>query len=691
MQPSHSSRKPGPIFRDQKNPGDTEEGLPVSSKSLINQINFLHFQKKNVWCRFEHRQDKQTVRLPLAPQPTLGKSLVLLWPDRPEIQIRDYCLKEVTVPMEEARAVFSPRVSGVTDRGLCLRLPESIQATAKKIRKWRYPDDALVKIRNDRISFTGNVDDIRDNTVIVALADGAGYDVSGQEDPQTIFSVSFVKDRRILFSGQFSPVDARTTRSGVKLRLTPANPIIHRQHPKKFRSTRLSVLPTPDANTVHPLHNGYISMDVHDLSGAGFSIECEEDEFGLITGLVFPAIELNFAGALSIPCSAQVMHRRTITTAEGETRILFGFSFIDISPDDHLKLMSILIQKKDPNVRLCQAVDEHSLWSFFFETGFLYAKKYKSLQKKADRIRETYRKLYIQGPSISRHFVYREKGKIIGHLSMLRMYHDAWLIHHHAARRHREIKAGLTTLNHMSWFCNNSLWLEDYHMRYLVCYFRPENAFPRFFFYEFAQQLNDKAGCSTDTFAYLTGRRPTRELPGLPDGWRLELAGPEDLSLLSRRYGRQSGGLALHAMDLTPSSPASADLDNAYHDAGFHKERHLYALKNGDRLIAVALVTVTDIALNLSDLTNCLTVFVLDEDGFPPDIWTAALKRLAGFFHHKQFTVLLHPLSYAEKQDIPYQKKYTFWVLATRYSDHFFEHLTQADKMIGSNQEKETV
>ena len=689
MRSNIHSPESGPIVRNRTRSGEIGDVSLIPAKNLINRINFLHFQGHGIQCCFEHAQNGETVFLPLKPAPVLGRNLVLLRPDRPEINITDYRLKTVTIPINDTQVEIVPHILASTARGFSIRLPESIRATGEKSKKWPFPGDAFVKIHNDRISINGAIDDIRDNTVSVCLQNGRDYDFAAH-GPEPLYSVSFLKGRRILFSGQFRLIDARQEQDGVKLRLTPTARVIHRQLPKKFRASRLSVLPTPDANAIHPLHDGYISMDIHDLSGSGFSILCESDEFGLITGMVFPEMELNFAGALTIPCSAQVVHQRTLKTEDGKNKRLFGFSFIDLSPDDHLKLMGILLQKKDSNVRLCQAVDENSLWSFFFESGSIYAKKYLALNKDAALIRETYRRLYTRPTSISRHFIYREKGEVIGHMSMLRMFHDAWLIHHHAARKHDAIKAGLTILNHMSWFCNNSLWLESSHIRYMICYFRPENAFPRFFFYEFAQRLNDKAGCSTDAFAYLTARKHRGALPALPEGWALEEAGPEDLGVLSRHYREHSGGLALDAMDLSPAFPGSVGLEKAYHDAGFKKERHLYALKNKGRTAAIALINITDLALNLANLTNCLTVFVVDEAGLSRDIWTGMVKILSGFFLHKQFSILLNPISYAENRDIAFKKQYIFWVLAARYSDHFFEHLTQVDKIVAPNHKKET-
>ncbi|MFZ5562833.1 MAG: hypothetical protein ACOZBW_02190, partial [Thermodesulfobacteriota bacterium] len=659
MNSTYPLPEPGPVVRERSRPGETESPSFVSKKALTNQINFLHFQGQGLPCRFEHGRTLASMTLFLRPEPCLGKNLVFLWPADMVIHAGDWRLKAVTVPMKNARVHIDPHLLAFTARGACLRLPElAIREIIGENEPRRFLDNVCVKIHRDNLSVEGTINGISDNTVWVTVKDGAARDWTGHG-----FNLVFMKDRQILFAGDYAVIDIQPETVGARLRMSPAAQTIRRFPPKKFRASRLNVLPTPDANAFHPLSGEWISMSVHDLSGAGFSVECGGTDPGLITGMVFSRMELNFAGAVSVSFSAQVVHRSVRKTEDGKSKALFGFAFIDMSVDDHLKLLGILHQKKDHHIRLCQAVDENSLWTFFFETGFIYARKYAALRENRTLIRETYRRLYHQAPSVSRHFIYRDKAEIIGHLSMLRLYHDAWLIHHHAARKHGGIKAGLSVLNHMAWFCYNSLWLEACHMRYLLCYFRPENTFPNFFFNEFANRLNDKAGCSTDTFAYLTARRRRGDPPALPPGWYLTEAGPEDLGVLSRHYTRHSGGLAVDAMDLSPAFSGPARLDKAYHDAGLKKERHLYALKNEDRLIAVALINVTDMALNLSDLSNCLTVFVTDEAGFTRDIWAVMVERLSRLFHQKRFPVLVNPVSYAENRGITFQKRYILWIL----------------------------
>ena len=97
MNPTHQVPDFGPVARVQPRSGEQQDDLSVSVKDLINRINFLHFQGHGIPCRFEHTQSRETIILSLQPAVTLGRSLVLFWPDRPGINITDYRLRCVSL------------------------------------------------------------------------------------------------------------------------------------------------------------------------------------------------------------------------------------------------------------------------------------------------------------------------------------------------------------------------------------------------------------------------------------------------------------------------------------------------------------------------------------------------------------------------------------------------------------------
>jgi hypothetical protein len=92
-------------------------------------------------------------------------------------------------------------------------------------------------------------------------------------------------------------------------------------------------------------------------------------------------------------------------------------------------------------------------------------------------------------------------------------------------------------------------------------------------------------------------------------------------------------------------------------------------------LKAVIVLNLSDIGLNLSDLTSCIKLIVVDPTDLPREIVNLTLSLLSINFSVEEITVLVFPRSYAEAQGIPSEKTYNLWVLDTQYSDPYFDHV----------------
>jgi hypothetical protein len=351
---------------------------------------------------------------------------------------------------------------------------------------------------------------------------------------------------------------------------------------------------------------------------------------------------------------------------------------LDINPQDHVTLIGLLHQVRDENAYICNAVDLNALWDFFFETGFIYPSKYAFIEQNKHQIKDTYRRLYSQSPNIARHFIYQDKGVILGHMAMVRFYEDAWLIHHHAARRHALNKAGLVVLDQIGRFSYDAYRLFSMHMNYLICYYRPDNKFPSRVFGGLAAHINNSRGCSLDPFAYMQLETPQGQQAHLPPDWKLAPSTLADLEELTDFYDRHSGGLALRALDLEAGVWNSTALSDEYRSHGFTREKYHFSLiRNGD-LSAFFIATVSDIGLNLSDLTNCIKVIVLDQKSLPPERLYGALAAIRAKLNQPSMPVLLYPVSYADRRSLPYSKQYVLWTLRTHgQSDKYFQYLNR--------------
>ncbi|HKK11403.1 MAG TPA: hypothetical protein VJ945_01120, partial [Flavobacteriaceae bacterium] len=301
--------------------------------------------------------------------------------------------------------------------------------------------------------------------------------------------------------------------------------------------------------------------------------------------------------------------------------------------------------------------------------------KYVFLEANKEKIKLIYKKLYSQDQKIARHFIYQEKGRIQGHVAMVRFYENAWLIHHHAARKPGIQKSGIAVLDQIGRFSNASHSLYSLHMDYLFCYFRPENKFPNRVFGGVAKEIKNPKASSLNTFAYFHYKKGSNRELHFPEPWKLIKAESEDLIELEKYYEHKSGGLMLDALDMKSVMMDCDDLSKEYQKLGFKKEKYLFSLKDNVHLKAIFMANISDVGLNMSDLTNCIKVFVLDSNGLSKDILYLTLSFLSAKYDQDEIPVLIYPVSYTEIQSIAYEKLYRFWVLNTQYGDQYFRCL----------------
>ena len=263
----------------------------------------------------------------------------------------------------------------------------------------------------------------------------------------------------------------------------------------------------------------------------------------------------------------------------------------------------------------------------------------------------------------------------MAHLSMLRFYENTWLIQHLAARTSHHIGAGIEMLKQVSEFAMDSHRLASARMRYLLCYFRPHMRFPNHFFGKIARNVENPRACSVDQVAYVSFRC-RRQLSSLPDPWRLEKPGSGDLDQLEDFYKNASGGIMLEALDLICRNDMSnrQDLASCYREHGLKRERRMYALKKNGHAKAIIMVNISDAALNLSDLTNCVSLFILEQDAVAPEMVYSALSVVSGHYARPRFPVLVYPHEYIRENRIPCDRVYNLWALDMNYSDACFQH-----------------
>ena len=139
----------------------------------------------------------------------------------------------------------------------------------------------------------------------------------------------------------------------------------------------------------------------------------------------------------------------------------------------------------------------------------------------------------------------------------------------------------------------------------------------------------------------------------------------------------------LDALELKQELFNQDKLSKEYQRLGFKRERHIFSLKRDSRLKAIINLNISDIGLNMSDLTNCIQIFVLDPEDLSKDTLYLTLSLLSTKFEHNEIPVLLYPVSYAENLSILYEKLYNLWVLDVQHhTDHYFRCLKKMFRFV---------
>lgn len=650
-------------------------GKKTSRATLINKLNYINFLDGTVIVNIRNPKFNRTISLDAKPLPCLGERLDCLWDDPSGIEnkLKNYVFQDLIVTDGQKIFLVEPEVIQFDDKGISLQLPDTCcELSTRRSRRHSCQGISVQFIQNSAV-FHGALVDFSCNSfrVKVTAVPPQTFQWVNAEQPVTLI---LNEDETILYSGECRILRQSYDQRTRTFALEPTQlEGFSRFKPKEFRSSRQKLVPAPNAILTHPFTKRTVDLKVIDLSGSGFSVEEYGENPVLVLGLIIPEVSICFTNSFTIKCKAQVVYRNSFTAGNGDPYFKCGLAIVDMDIENHVLLLSMLQQANDQNTYVCKQVDMDSLWNFFFETGFIYPEKYTFLQKRKDQLKELYEKLYTKNPNIARHFIYQERGQILGHMAMLRFYDNSWMIHHHASDRGETNHGGLMVLSQISRYVNDIHNLFSAHLNFVFCFFRPNNKFPRRVFGGVAKHIMDQKGCSLDTFAYFHYHRDFTQEWDNTGPWSLSKVQDDDLVELEFFYEKESGGLMINAFDLEPGLTENPDLKKEYGKMGFKRERHLFSLKKDGVLKAIFIVDEAEIGINLSDLTNSIKVIVVDPDDLPKSTLQLILSLLLVKFGAQELPVLLYPLSYAQSQTIAYEKLYTLWILNLQFLDQYFK------------------
>lgn len=647
----------------------------ISKKHLIDILNYLNFQNSTILINLQHVQYGNVISLRAYPQPCAGDTLHCLWAEKtgPANMQTSYRFQNFLIDRDLKVLAVQAEMLKITTEGISFTLPEHCHAVhLRKVRRYASKGIRVELIQNG-VVFPGALQDFSTMWFRVLVT---------AEPPQTFQWINpdfpvyaiFEQGSKVVYSGECTITGQTHEKRERTFVLEPTRSQIQRFRPDRFKSAGCVLTPQPNIVFKHPLTRKTTNMELEELSSSWFNAVEYQDNSTLFPGLVIPELYLEIAPDFSIKCKAQVVSE-DVCEAEEKKTLKWRIVVLDMDVQEQVRLSSLLERVADRKSYVCGKVDLDALLSFFFAAGFVYPEKYVSMQPHKERFKETYEKLYIESPTIARHFIHQDRGNIQGHVSMVRFYENTWIVHHHAAIGSHV--AGLAVLNQIGRYINDYRCLYSSHMDFMMAYFRPDNRFPNRVFGGFKRALDDPKGCSIDPFAYLSFhfKSHVEPLNNNNGAWELAATQSEDLLELKSFYEYVSGGLMISALDIEPDMINTDSLNKEYERLGFKRERHLFSLKKEGELKAVVMAVISDTGLNMSSLTNCLHVLVMAPEDLPFEELCRQLSRLSRYYEEDEIPVLLYPLSYAESRSISYKKVYNLWTLNTRYMEQYLEYV----------------
>ncbi len=665
------------LFQHQELIHALEEAKAVDKESMVNAINYIHFTDGFMLAQLQHTRYDAVIILEVFPEPCLGKELICRWRNEgcSGLKLEDYRFLYLVMGDGQSLIFVPALLKDLSHRFFKVDLPEQGYALGERQVRRYSCREVKAELNQSGFLATGFLEDFSPRGFRIRAGAGPGCSFHWFNSEETV-SVRLTLDGQVIFSGPCECIRQEGSFDEREIVLKPKPEKIKRFKGSAVRNPRLTLKPSPTLVFEHPLLEKHIRMEVSDISTSGFSVYEQSGEAVLMEGLIIPRMTIDFAGASGMQCTAQVLYG----LEEGRRGIRYGLAILDMDVNSYNRLCHILTNAMDPHAYISMEVDMEALWEFLFDTGFIYPKKYGLLQSHKEEFKRTYQRLYQENPEIASHFTYQKNGRIYGHISMVRAYEKAWMIHHHAARAMDKKRAGFLVLRQIMHYLNDMRRLPSANLDYVMSYFRPENKFPDRVFGGFARALGQAKGCSMDLFAYL----PHTSLSlatRLPQGWSMERCVSEDLWELSRFYDDQSGGLFLDAVGVGRNCEDPDPLEEIYTRSGFLRKWQAYSLKHHEELHAVLLADQSELGFNLSELLNGIKILVVNSKALPWHVLSTAISRLTGIYKMDKVPILFYPFQYVKAKGIPYEKQYQLWILSVRYGREYLEYMHRRFRM----------
>lgn len=660
------------LFRHKELLSNIRSDQLISKKKLLNTINLLHFMNGSIFVHVSDPKYQEDFLIRCRIESCTEQEIRCVWPEDAAAVTEKGRPINLIVEDGLSLLVLPIRVSGFDDKGFSAQMPEKGYLLGKRCARRNTCRDVSVTMKQNSFQAKGELIDFSAAAFRIRLTPDPNASFNWMNLNES-FTICLQKNEQIIFSGPCRCLRQAGDLRGRELVLASLHDKIQRFQPQKIRTPRLRLTPVPSIYFKHPCFGKPIRRNIIDLTYSGFSVEEQADDAVLIPGMVITDLEIFQDETQGFSCTAQVIYRKELKKG----RVFCGLAILDMDFRAYNRLSHIMVHAGNSQTLIPSAMETDALWEFFFNTGFIYPKKYQLIQASRESFKDTYSKLYSDGQEIEAHMALQENDRVYAHVAMLRAYQRAWMVHHLAARPLRGKHTGLFVVKNIIKYFDGLYRYPSVKMDHMIFYFRPDNYFTNFFFGGFARNLGNSRACSLDLFACLTHPTDNPRTP-LPPGWKIEAFGPRHFPELETFYRNTSGGLFLNVLRLNETDEGEESLEEVYRRCGLFRQWRTYALVHGQKLKAAFVVNRSSSGLNLAELLNSITVIVTDSANLPRTVLNAALDRLVAVYDIAGVPLLIYPATYPNEK---VEKQYLLWILDTRYGKEYTQYMEQKTKI----------
>jgi hypothetical protein len=341
---------------------------------------------------------------------------------------------------------------------------------------------------------------------------------------------------------------------------------------------------------------------VLDLTSHGLCFAIQDDLDIFPVGTVLPSFTLHFPDGHQAQCQGKV---RSISRVGGVLRC-----GVEIEPTSSLaqdRLADAIVHAGQPDIQDVRSTPSEEVWGFLERSGFIYPEKRRGLD--IDAVRSTMTRL-TEGPNdVFKGTLFVRGETIHAHISAVRLYERTWMLQHLAARSSIKQPISFARLINLALL----EYLEQKSdIEWIRVTYRPENKAPARLFRGLAARVSRPELSRVRIMNCMRSSLRDTDIPCAP-GVVVRPPGGNDITFIESYMLTHRDTFATQQEDLSHNELHLEGIAARYRRIGLERRREILVLTHQDRIAGFALLEISSLGLNLSEITNTFRVFLLPD------------------------------------------------------------------------------